>query len=96
MKDGGDGDIDVADRECGDGHDDDDSRMMGEDRDAGHCYDYGDDFDACHSAGCGAVDVEEDNGHICDLALRIMVDTLLITYPPMQDVLASDIAQAQT
>ena len=43
-----------------------------------------------------AVDVEEDNGHICDLALRIMVDTLLITYPPMQDVLASDIAQAQT
>ena len=95
MKDGGDGDIDVADRECGDGHDDDDSRMMGEDRDAVDCYDcydYADDFHACHGAGCDAVDVE-DYGHICDLALRIMADTLLITYPPMQDVLASDVSQ---
>ena len=95
LKDGGDGDIDVADRECGDGHDDDDSRMMGEDRDVCDCSDYDDDFDACHSAGCDAVDVEDD-GHMCDLALRIIVDTLLITYPPMQGVLASDMSKAQT
>ena len=32
--------------------------------------------------------VEDDGHHTCDVALRIRVDTLLITYVPMQDALA--------